>query len=52
MVDMQELIQKPAGQLFDDLLEIIRAFSISHGFEDDVCLVGLEFARKPERKKS
>jgi sigma-B regulation protein RsbU (phosphoserine phosphatase) len=52
MVDMQLLIQKPAGQLFDDLLEIIRAFSVSHGFEDDVCLVGLEFAGKPEQKKS
>ena len=52
MVDMQPLIQKPAGQLFDDLLETIRAFSLSHEFEDDVCLVGLEFPGKPEPKKS
>jgi phosphoserine phosphatase RsbU/P len=52
MVDAQNLIQRPAGQLFDDLLETIRAFSVSHEFEDDVCLVGVEFIGKPGQKKS
>ena len=52
IMDMQPLIQKPAGQLFDSLLETIKAFSISHEFEDDVCLVGLEYASKLERIKS
>jgi sigma-B regulation protein RsbU (phosphoserine phosphatase) len=31
-------------QLFDDLLSEIRRFSADNTFEDDVCLVGMEFA--------
>jgi len=52
MVDVENLIEKPAGQLFDDLLKAVRAFSVDHEFEDDVCLVGVEFAGNPERKRS
>ena len=52
MVDVKNLIEKPAGQLFDDLLETVRTFSISHEFEDDVCLVGVEFTGNPSQKKS
>jgi sigma-B regulation protein RsbU (phosphoserine phosphatase) len=52
MVDVKNLIEKPAGQLFDELLETVRTFSIDREFEDDVCLVGVEFAVKPEQKKS
>jgi sigma-B regulation protein RsbU (phosphoserine phosphatase) len=52
MVDVKNLIGKPAGQLFDELLETVRTFSVSHEFEDDVCLVAMEFASKLERKKS
>jgi sigma-B regulation protein RsbU (phosphoserine phosphatase) len=52
MLDLQNLMQKPADQLFDELLETIRAFSVDHEFEDDVCLVGLEFSGKPGQKKS
>jgi sigma-B regulation protein RsbU (phosphoserine phosphatase) len=52
MVDVKSLIERPAGQMFDDLLEAIRTFSIDHAFEDDVCLVGMDFTGKPERKKS
>jgi sigma-B regulation protein RsbU (phosphoserine phosphatase) len=52
MVDVKNLIGKPAGQLFDELLETVRTFSVSHEFEDDVCLVAIEFASKLERKKS
>ena len=39
-------------QMFDELLEAIRAFSVDHKFEDDVCLVGMEFAGKPPQTKS
>ncbi|HUB87074.1 MAG TPA: SpoIIE family protein phosphatase [Verrucomicrobiae bacterium] len=49
MVDVEGLIQKPAGELFDALLELIRVFSITHEFEDDVCLVGMEFAGQPAK---
>jgi len=50
MLDAQNLLQKPAAQMFDELLEAIRAFSVDHEFEDDVCLVGMEFAGKPPMK--
>jgi len=43
MVDVHNLINKPAAQLFDNLLESVRAFSASHEFEDDVSLVGIEY---------
>jgi len=52
MVDVKNLIQKPAGELFDELQAAIRAFAIDHQFDDDVCLVGLEFTGKPEQIKS
>jgi PAS domain S-box-containing protein len=52
MLDLQNLIAKPAAQLFDELLETIRAFSTDHEFEDDVCLVGMEFAGQSPQKKS
>ena len=44
MMDVQGLLSKPSGELFNELLEAIRAFSVSHEFDDDVCLVGMEFA--------
>jgi sigma-B regulation protein RsbU (phosphoserine phosphatase) len=52
MVDVQHHFGEPAGELFDHLLETIRAFSIDLAFEDDVCLVGMEFVGKPSPKKS
>jgi sigma-B regulation protein RsbU (phosphoserine phosphatase) len=47
LVDVKSLIHLPAGQLFDEVLERVRTFSVDQEFDDDVCLVGLEFARKP-----
>ncbi len=50
MMDVQSLLSKSNRELFDELLEAIRAFSVSHEFDDDVCLVGMEFAPKPAAK--
>jgi len=50
MVDVQHLFGLPAGVLFDRLLETIRAFSFNREFEDDVCLVGMEFAGPTQAK--
>ena len=47
MLEVKNLLKKPAGPLFDKLLETIRAFSVDHKFDDDVCLVGMEFKGKP-----
>ncbi|HEY5296516.1 MAG TPA: SpoIIE family protein phosphatase [Verrucomicrobiae bacterium] len=52
MLDLQNLMQKSGEQLFDELMATIRAFSIDHEFEDDVCIVGMEFSRSPDQKKS
>jgi sigma-B regulation protein RsbU (phosphoserine phosphatase) len=46
-LDVKNLLVKPAGPLFDELLETIRAFSVDHKFDDDVCIVGMEFTGKP-----
>jgi sigma-B regulation protein RsbU (phosphoserine phosphatase) len=50
MMDVQNLLAKSNRELFDELLEAIRAFSVSHEFDDDVCIVGMEFAGKPGAK--
>ena len=47
MLEVKNLIKKPAALLFDELLKDIRAFSANHKFDDDVCLVGMEFKGKP-----
>ena len=46
MMDVQSLLSKSNQELFDELLEAIRAFSVSHEFDDDVCIVGMEFTRQ------
>jgi sigma-B regulation protein RsbU (phosphoserine phosphatase) len=52
MLDVKTLIAKSAGQLFDNLLDTVQTFSVSHEFEDDVCLVGMDFIQRPARPKS
>ena len=46
---VQRRLQLPAGRIFDELLEEIRQFSNGAGFTDDVCLVGMERAARPEQ---
>lgn len=50
LVDVKHLLGQPAGALFDNLLETIRTFSTDREFEDDVCLVGMEFHGRPPEK--
>jgi sigma-B regulation protein RsbU (phosphoserine phosphatase) len=50
LLDVKNLIAKPAAELFDELLETIRAFATDHEFEDDVCLVGMEYVGRPALK--
>jgi hypothetical protein len=51
-MDLRPLIAKPTNQLFDELQAVVRNFAVSHEFEDDVCLVGLDFVQKPQGQKS
>jgi sigma-B regulation protein RsbU (phosphoserine phosphatase) len=50
MLDVRNLISKPSPEMFDELIETVRAFAVNHEFDDDVCLVGMEFALKPAAK--
>lgn len=52
IMDLKSVIAKPTSQLFDDLLAVVRSFSVSHEFEDDVSLVGMDFVQKPQGGKS
>jgi sigma-B regulation protein RsbU (phosphoserine phosphatase) len=42
LLNVKNLLQKPAAQMFDELLKSVRAFSVDHKFDDDVCIVGME----------
>jgi phosphoserine phosphatase RsbU/P len=46
LLDVKSLLHLPPGKMFDQLLETIRTFATDREFEDDVCLVGLEFTGK------
>jgi phosphoserine phosphatase RsbU/P len=48
IVDIGNLVEKPAGEMFDELLQAICNFSVDREFGDDVCLLGMDFVRKPE----
>jgi sigma-B regulation protein RsbU (phosphoserine phosphatase) len=50
VMDLQVLIHEEADGMFDKLLDAIRGFSLNHEFEDDVCLVGMEFHGLPNYK--
>ena len=50
MLDVNNLITHPSGILFDKLLQIIRNFAVNGEFDDDVCLVGMDFAGMPAMK--
>ena len=52
LLDVKSRILLPAARLFDEVIEEVRTFSVDLEFDDDVCLVGLEYARKPARWKS
>jgi sigma-B regulation protein RsbU (phosphoserine phosphatase) len=42
-LDVKNLLTHPPGILFDELLEVIRAFAVNGEFDDDVCLVGMDY---------
>ena len=50
MLDVKNFIIHPPGILFDELLEVIRAFAVNGEFDDDVCLVGMDYIGQPTVK--
>jgi sigma-B regulation protein RsbU (phosphoserine phosphatase) len=47
MLDVKNFITHPPGILFDELLGVIRAFAVNGQFDDDVCLVGMDYIGAP-----
>ena len=53
LLDVQNLVKHPPGILFDELISAIRAFAVNGEFDDDVCLVGMDFmgrSQEPEAR--
>jgi phosphoserine phosphatase RsbU/P len=43
VMDMKNLLHQPPGILFDELIQSIRTFATNGQFDDDVCLVGMDY---------
>ena len=50
LLDVKNLLRHPPGILFDELLQVIREFAVGGEFDDDVCLVGMDFTGPPPLK--
>ena len=49
MLDVKNFITHPPGILFDELIAVIRGFAVNGQFDDDVCLVGMDFIGLPPK---
>jgi sigma-B regulation protein RsbU (phosphoserine phosphatase) len=47
----QQNSKLPAAQLFDVLLREVQGFATNHAFEDDICIVGMEFHEAGRTKR-
>jgi serine phosphatase RsbU (regulator of sigma subunit) len=50
VLDMKNLLHHPAGVMFDELITVIRNFAVNGQFDDDVCLLGMDFLGMPATK--
>ncbi len=50
VIDVKGLINQPPGDLFDNLIQSIRNFATNGEFDDDVCLVGMDYIGMPPHK--
>jgi sigma-B regulation protein RsbU (phosphoserine phosphatase) len=51
MLDVKNYLAHPSGVLFDELLRVIREFAVNGQFDDDVCLVGMDYPGWPPSGK-
>ena len=50
VLDLKNLLHQPSGVMFDELLAVIRTFALNGVFDDDVCLVGMDYFGMPAVK--
>jgi phosphoserine phosphatase RsbU/P len=43
VLDMKNLLHQPPAVLFDELIQSVRTFAVNGQFDDDVCLVGMDY---------
>jgi sigma-B regulation protein RsbU (phosphoserine phosphatase) len=46
-LDVKNLLHRPPAALFDELIGVVRGFALNSEFDDDVCLVGLDYVGMP-----
>ncbi len=46
-LDVKNLLDNPPAVLFDKLIAVVRAFAVGGEFDDDVCLVGMDYLGVP-----
>jgi sigma-B regulation protein RsbU (phosphoserine phosphatase) len=49
-LDVKNLLHRPPAALFDELIGVVRGFALNSEFDDDVCLVGLDYVGMPAWK--
>ena len=47
VMDLRNLLQLPPGDMFDELLQLVRNFAVGNKFDDDVCLIGMDYLGLP-----
>lgn len=50
VLDMKNLLHLPTGGLYDELVSVVRRFAVNGEFDDDVCLVGMDYVGMPAVK--
>lgn len=50
VMDIRNLLAHPTGDLFEELLTLIRSFAVSGQFDDDMCLLGMDYQGPPAVK--
>jgi serine phosphatase RsbU (regulator of sigma subunit) len=47
VLDLKKLLHHPPGMMFDELIQMVRNFALNGEFDDDVCLVGMDYMGTP-----
>lgn len=45
VLDLKNLLHLPSAAMFDELIAVVRNYALNGEFDDDVCLMGMDFIR-------
>jgi len=46
VLDVKKIMALPSSEMFDQLIQVVRSYALNGEFEDDVCLVGMDYLGK------